>query len=151
MSDLLHGGSEARGVFMSSQSGMLGCWVGRGHMSSPSSPLCSVPVHSTRLLLHCCSAINFDGTFWLRCTPCSRKTPPVQSVPVDSATCWAPLLPRSSPYLFCPSGFLSLLCLVGLEALSLEPGLPAVRKHCYPFSHPQRPFSDKQIMTLYWK
>lgn len=73
----------------------------------------------------------------------SLKTLPVQFVPVDSTTCWAPQgmqLPLS--VLPLSPGSLSLLCQVGLEALSL--GLPAVRKHCHPFSHPQRRLSDKE-------
>ena len=39
---------------------------------------------------------------------------------------------------------LFLLCQAGLEALALESGLPALRKHGHPFSHPQRLLSDEQ-------
>lgn len=123
VSDVLH---VVQRLLVLLQKGVLGCWVWRGCMSSPSSPLCFVPVHSTCLLLHwCSSARNFDSTLRL-----SLKAPPVQSVPVNSVTCQAPLLPCSSSYLFCP--------------LSVEPGLPAVRKHCHPFSNPQRPLSEEQ-------
>lgn len=72
-----------------------------------------------------------------RGTPCSACACQLCGLLGSSSSSQLPLSVLSlSP------GSLSLLCQVGLEALSLEPGLPAVRKHCHPFFHPQRPLSD---------
>lgn len=109
VSDLLHGGSEARGLLVSLQSGVSGCWVRRGCVSSPGSPLCLAPVHSTRLLLRC-SARDVS----------SRLQLSLKAVLVGSAACWAPLPPRCSPYLFCPSAQAPSPCCAKLCASSIS-------------------------------
>lgn len=85
---------------------------------------------------------------------CQHLMTVTQGTPCSVCACWvcdllgssSSSLPFQLPFsvLSLSPGSLSLLCQAGLEALSLELGLPAVRRHCHPFCHPQRHLSNEQ-------
>lgn len=98
--------------------------------------LCFVPKHSAWLLPRFCfpargfassSQSHSRHLFFSLWPSCSRLDSP------SSSKLSLPCLLSFSP-----------LCQVGLEALSLEPGLLANRKCGHPFFHSQRPLSNKQ-------